>query len=124
MQIQEVGYNILRRRIGIILGQWLPVKTGLNRPLVYQIFIHLLDQQDPLNDRVVRITAGRQFKNVVDPFEFDAEQFMPYAPEILGRLMALIEEVELSDTKLALLNTVSVVVVRMEHHVKLLQSAV
>jgi hypothetical protein len=119
LQIREPSYKVLRRRIAIMLGQWVPVKPELNRPLVYQIFQHLLDRNDPLNDLVVRITAGRQLKNVVDPFEFDAERFMPYASEIIGRLMALIEEVELEETKLALLNTLSVIIVRMEHHVNI-----
>jgi len=124
VQIRQPSYKVLRRRIAIMLGQWLPVKTELNRPLVYQIFQHLLDKSDPLNDQVVRITAGRQLKNVVDPFEFDAEQFIPYASETIGRLMALIREVELEDTKLALLNTLSVIVVRMEHHVNISQRLV
>lgn len=117
VQIQQAGYNILRRRIAIVLGQWLPVKEGLNRPLVYQIFQHLLDKGDPLNDQVVRVTAGRQLKNVIDPFEFLAEPFMPYTPVILGRLMQLVEEVELSETKMALLNTINIIVGKMEHHV-------
>lgn len=93
------------------------VKEGLNRPLVYQIFQHLLDKTDSLNDQVVRVTAGRQLKNVIDPFEFLAEPFMPYTPVILGRLMQLIDEVELSETKLALLNTISIIVAKMDHHV-------
>ncbi|KAI9816698.1 MAG: hypothetical protein M1832_004986 [Thelocarpon impressellum] len=118
VQKQPPGYNILRRRIAILLGQWTPVKvSAANRPVVYQIFQHLLSRDEPLNDQVVRVTAGRQFKHVADEWEFDATAFMPYAPDILSRLMALIEEVELTETKMALLNTVSVIVVRMEHHV-------
>lgn len=117
VQIQQPGYNIIRRRIAIVLGQWLPVREGLNRPLVYQIFQHLLDKGDYLNDQVVRVTSGRQLKNVIDPFEFLAEPFVPYTKTILSRLMQLIEEVELSETKLALLNTVNVIIVKMEHHV-------
>ena len=118
VQISQSGYNILRRRAAVVLGQWLPVKEGLNRPLVYHIFQHLLDKRDQMNDQVVRVTAGRQLKNVVDPFEFVAEGFMPYVPNILSSLMALIEEVELPDTKLALLNTISVIVLKMEQHVR------
>ena len=118
VQISRSGYNILRRRAAVVLGQWLPVKDGLNRPLVYQIFQHLLDKRDQMNDQVVRVTAGRQLKNVVDPFEFVPESFMPYVPNILSSLMALIEEVELPDTKLALLNTISVIVTKMEQHVR------
>ncbi len=116
--VQQPGYNILRRRIAIILGQWLPIKEGLDRPLVYQTFQHLLDKEDPLNDQVVRVTAGRQLKSVIDPFEFASEPFMPYAPNILGRMMELTKEVELPETKMALLNTISVIVLRMERHVQ------
>ena len=93
------------------------MKEGLNRPTVYQIFQHLLNKDDKLNDVVVRVTAGRQLKNIVDPFEFTAESFIPYATGILGALMSLIEEVDLPETKMALLNTISVIVVRMEHHI-------
>lgn len=122
VQIQQPGHNVLRRRIAILLGQWLPVKEGLNRPLVYQIFQHLLDKYDQLNDQVVRVTAGRQLSNIINPFEFSAEPFMPFAPAILHRLMQLIEEVELGETKLALLNTISVIVIKMENHVSHLQT--
>lgn len=120
VQIRLPGYNVLRRRIAILLGHWLPVSDGINRPVVYQIFQYLLDRNDQLNDQVVRITAGRQLRNVVDTFEFAPEQFLPYTSEILGRLMVLIEEVELTETKLALLQTVGSIVVRMEHHVSFL----
>jgi hypothetical protein len=70
-----------------------------------------------LNDQVVRVTAGRQFSHVADDWDFQAQPFLPFAPDILSRLMALIEEVELPETKMALLNTVSVLVERLEHNV-------
>ena len=115
---QQHGYKVLRRRIAILLGQWISIQVSeTSRPMVYEIFRHLLQKGDPLNDEVVRITAGKQFKNIADDWEFDATQFLPYAPDILSQLMELIEEVELSETKLALLNTVSVLVERMEHHI-------
>ncbi|KAI9849400.1 MAG: hypothetical protein M1838_000173, partial [Thelocarpon superellum] len=118
VQTQQPGFNVLRRRIAILLGQWTPVKiAGANRSVVYQIFAHLLNADDPLNDEVVRITAGRQLKHVADEWEFAAAPFLPYAPDVLGRLMALIREIELTETKMALLNTVSVIVERMEHHI-------
>ena len=119
VQIQGAGsyVNILRRRIALLLGQWTPIKEGLNRPLIYQIFQFLLDKDDKTNDIVVRVTAGRQLKSVIDPWEFTAEDFMPFAPTLLGRMMALIEEVDLPETKLSLLSTISVIVVKMEHDV-------
>jgi hypothetical protein len=117
IQIQQPGYNVLRRRIAILLGQWLPVKENLNRTLVYQIFQYLFDKNDKLNDMVVRVTAGRQLKNIIDPFGFTPEEFLSFAQPLLSGIMSLIQEVELSETKMALLNTINVIVVRMQQHV-------
>lgn len=118
VQIQQPGYNLLRRRIAILLGQWAPVKSDeLNQAAIYQIFNHLLKRDDPVNDQVVRVTAGRQLKNILDPYEFTAEGFLPYANPILSGLLNLIQEVNLTETKMALLNTIRVAVVKLEDHV-------
>lgn len=122
VQINQPGYNILRRRIAIVLGKWLLVKEGLNRPLVYQIFQHILDKCDPLNDLVVRITAGRQLKNIILPFDFSIRTFGPYCATITSQLMTLINEVELGETKLALLNTLTTLVQNLEEEVSLSSS--
>jgi hypothetical protein len=120
VQMKRPGYNILRRRIAILIGQWVTIKVARsNRTIVYQIFQHILDKDDPLNDLVVRITAGKQFKNVIDDWDLEIEHFVPYLPGTLGRIMALIEEVELAETKMTLLNIVSIVVGRLGRHVSI-----
>lgn len=118
VQIHDQEYRLLRRRFAVVLGEWMPVKPGaMNWDAVYQIFQHLLNRDDPLNDLVVRITAGRQLRNVFEPWEFTAEGFMPYAQSILGSLMALVQEVDAAETKMGLLETVRVAVVKVENHV-------
>ncbi|KNG45188.1 importin 11 [Stemphylium lycopersici] len=115
---QAPGFNIIRRRIAILISQWITIKMAQEKkPIVYQIFQHLLDKNDPLNDQVVRITAGRKFHAVADEWEFKADAFLPYSQVTLDRLMALVQEVELPETKMALLNTISLIVERMEHHI-------
>lgn len=89
----------------------------LNMNAVYQIFQHLLNKNDPLNDLAVRITAGRQLRNVLEPYVFAPEVFLPFAPNILGSLMPLIQETESSETKMGLLETVRTVVVKLEDKV-------
>jgi hypothetical protein len=112
------GYKVLRRRVAILIGQWITIKISeANRPLVYQIFQHLLKSEDETNDHVVRVTAARQFKAVVDDFSFQAEGFLPYAPDILGRMMTLIQEVENTETKMTILETIRVMAVRLEQHI-------
>ena len=112
------GYKVLRRRVAILLSQWVPIKVSVaNRPLVYQIFQHMLKKEDETNDYVVRVTAARQFKTAIDDFTFDVEGFLPYAPDILTRIMSLIQEVENTETKLAILETIRAVAVRLEKHI-------
>ncbi|KAJ5278946.1 hypothetical protein N7478_004318 [Penicillium angulare] len=118
VQIQDQEYRLLRRRIPMVLGQWVPIQyEKLNINAVYQIFQHLLNKEDPLNDLVVRITAGRQLSQILEPYEFTPESFIPYAPSILGNLMSLVQDVDVAETKMGLLETVRVVVVKMEHHI-------
>ncbi|KKY18054.1 putative importin 11 [Phaeomoniella chlamydospora] len=117
-QMQQANYNILRRRIAILLGQWVPIKPAeLDRKIIYQIFQTILDPTDSSNDQVVRITAGRQLRQVLDPFEFEYSDFEPFAATILGRLVTLVSEVELTETKMALLETTRVAIVKMETHI-------
>ena len=111
VQKRNPGYNIIRRRAAILLGQWISIKVSeASRPAVFEIFQHLLNRDDTLNDQVVRVTAGRHLKNVFDSWEFKADQFMPFAENTITRLMHLVDEVTLTETKMALLNTISVIV--------------
>lgn len=118
VQKQKDGYYILRRRVTILLGQWCTIKISQGaRPLVYQIFQHLLNPDDKLNDEVVRISAGRQLANVANDWDFQAEQFLPYAQSILTHLMQLVQSVESTETKMTILNTISVMVERLDVHI-------
>ena len=99
-----------------MLGQWIVVKD-IDRALVYQIFQHLLNQDDAMNDYVVQVTAGRQMSQVINTWDLQVTKFTPYAGSILDRLLGLVHEVELADTKLALLSAINSIVVRLELNV-------
>lgn len=107
--------QVLRRRIAILLSQWVPIKISAEtRPLVYRIFKHFLDSQDPHNDIVVRITAARQLKHVVDEFEFNQDNFAMQAPHILKEIVNLVQTVEVEETKLAIVTTLRSIISRMD----------
>ena len=119
VQFRNPGYNLIRRRAAILLGQWVPIQPDtLDRRLAYQVFAHLLNKQDGLNDSVVQVTAGRQLRPVLEPFEFIFDDFAPYATHIFQSLMSLIRDTELSETKLALLETVRVGVTKLEDQIE------
>lgn len=115
VQVQNPEYRILRRRIAILVGQWSIVQDAHGaRPIYYQLFQFLLNREDRFNDQVVRVAAGRELGRAVDAWEYDATEFLPFADDLIAKLMGLVEEVELPETKINLLNTISVIVERME----------
>ncbi|KAK3388872.1 armadillo-type protein [Sordaria brevicollis] len=117
-QIQDSMSKLLRRRIAILLNQWISIRIAEeSRPAVYEIFRHLMNPDDPHNDQVVRITAAREFKGIVDDFGFQGEQFLPFAPDVFNQLMGLLQEVASDETKLTVLDTIRAIVQRMETHI-------
>ncbi len=117
-QLTSPYCQVIRRRIGILLSQWTPVKaTKDSRRVIYEIYRRFLDPKDSNNDIVVRITAGRQLKAVVDEFGFDGEQFLPFASDILTELVSLLQNVVIDETKLAILETTRSLIERMGTHV-------
>ncbi|KAI0197676.1 putative importin 11 [Astrocystis sublimbata] len=110
--------QILRRRIAILLGQWVPVRLpDETRPMVYEIFRHFLNSSDPHNDIVVRITAARHFKAVVSEFGFDEKLFAPHAPIVLKELIDLVQNLEVDETKLAIIETLRNLIERMDNSI-------
>ncbi|KAK3329521.1 armadillo-type protein [Apodospora peruviana] len=117
-QLQNPMAKLLRRRIAILLSQWIPVRCSQeSKPTVYEIFRHLLNPEDTHNDEVVRITAARELKSVADDFEFTGAAFLPFAADIFNVLINLLQEVSSDETKVAILGTIRVIVSRMETHV-------
>ncbi|KAL6889433.1 armadillo-type protein [Trichoderma longibrachiatum] len=111
-------YKVLRRRIAILISQWAPVRLAeSSRPIVYQIFQHFLSSNDETNDIVVRITAARQLRWVADELDFSATAFLPYTSDVLNALTELVQNVESDETKLAILESIRILVTRMEEQV-------
>ncbi|KAL2257554.1 hypothetical protein VTK26DRAFT_9478 [Humicola hyalothermophila] len=118
VQIQGPMAKLLRRRIAILLSQWIHIKTSAaSKQIVYEIFSRLMDPSDQCNDEVVRITAARQLKNVAEEFEFDAENFRSFTGPIFSHLVKLLQELESDEPKLAVLETVRILVSRMEMYI-------
>ena len=117
---QQTGglHRVLRRRIAILISQWAPVKLDdASRPIVYQIFRHFLNPSDETNDLVVRITAARQLRWIADELEFNPEAFLPYTSDVLSQLSDLIQSLAIDETKLAILESIRILVTRMEEQV-------
>ena len=114
---QQTGglHKILRRRIAILVSQWATIElTDASRPIVYEMFRHFLGSSDDSNDLVVRITAARQLRWIVDELGFDVEAFLPFTADVLSQLSELIHNIDADETKLAILESMRILVTRME----------
>ncbi|KAH7493624.1 hypothetical protein FOMA001_g1653 [Fusarium oxysporum f. sp. matthiolae] len=110
--------KVLRRRIAILVSQWAPIKLDdSSRPIVYQIYRHFLNPEDETNDVVVRITAARQLRWIADELDFNVDAFLPYTSDVLSQLINLVQSVDVDETKLAILESIRILVTRMEEQV-------
>ncbi|KAL7620333.1 hypothetical protein AAE478_009327 [Parahypoxylon ruwenzoriense] len=114
--------QILRRRIAILLSQWVLAMNAVDasRSLVYEIFRHFLNPNDQCNDIVVRITAARQFKIVINEEWPVKDLLAPFARDILAELISLLQGVDIDETKLAILATIKIFVERMDYDVNVM----
>ncbi|GAO50190.1 ARM repeat-containing protein [Saitoella complicata NRRL Y-17804] len=115
VQIQEPMYKIIRRRITILIGQWISVKVSKPvRVHVYTIFQHLLNPNDPINDFVVRYTAAQYLKACVDEWDFETDVFLPFMKDVLERTIALMGEAEQIESRMKILQVIDVIIDRVE----------
>ncbi|KAK7203529.1 armadillo-type protein [Myxozyma melibiosi] len=110
--------RIIFRRIAIIISDWVSVKCGQQtRKIIYDVLARLLDPSLPLNDLVVQLSAASALKSAVDEWDFKLEDFLPYLELFLTRIMEMMNKMEMIETKLALLQVISVIVEVSEMHI-------
>lgn len=111
-------HRIILRRIALIISEWISVKCGQEtRKIVYQVLAQILDPSHPLNDMVVQLTGSSALKCAVDEWDFKMTDFLPYMELFLTRIIEMMDKVEIIETKLALLQVISVIVEVSETHI-------
>uniref|UniRef100_A0A336M1T8 CSON010450 protein n=1 Tax=Culicoides sonorensis TaxID=179676 RepID=A0A336M1T8_CULSO len=116
LQVRDPAVKCIRRRIIWLVGTWTAVKFDRElRPNVYEACGMLLD---PDEDLVVRLVASQTLKNILDDFEFNPEQFLPYLEVTFVRLYNLLQNVCECETKMNILKTMSFIIQKMSFSIK------
>ncbi|XP_055541390.1 importin-11 [Wyeomyia smithii] len=111
------NYRIIRKRIIWLIGRWTGVRFSKSlRPEVYRACLELLQ---PSEDLAVRLTASKTLKNIMDDFEFDAEQFLEFLEPVITLLFTLLKEASECDTKMTILYVMSFIIEKMSMAIKL-----
>lgn len=111
LKIKDNNYRIIRRRVCQLIGQWCGVRASQSlRPAMYAALLEPLSRSD--EDAAVKLAAAEALRSTIDDFNFDVEQFAPYAPHAIAALYELLVESEECDTKMHVLHVVSYVMER------------
>ncbi|XP_022824484.1 importin-11 isoform X1 [Spodoptera litura] len=112
LKIKDNNYRIIRRRVCQLIGQWCGVRASQSlRPAMYAALLEPLSSPD--EDAAVKLAAAEALRSTIDDFNFDVEQFAPFAPHAIAALYELLVESEEMDTKMHVLHVVSFVTERM-----------
>ncbi|KAF9204782.1 hypothetical protein BGZ49_004879 [Haplosporangium sp. Z 27] len=115
VQNPDPSYRIIRRRIAWMIGKWVSVNVSKDaRPIVYTIMLHLLRPEEHL---AVRIAAAQNLRACIDDWDFEPATFAPFLGQTVQGLRLVIGEVEEPDSKMRILNCMSVIVERMDEHI-------
>lgn len=110
--------RILKRRVCLIIREWVPVKCSpQGRVAVYELLLNLLLPENPVNDKVVRLTAIQTLRIIVDDWDFVKKDFEPYLNSFIKSAITLLRDLLLPESKLYVLKTMSVLVERCNPHV-------
>ncbi|GBP21811.1 Importin-11 [Eumeta japonica] len=111
LKVKDDNYRIIRRRVCQLIGQWCGVRASQSlRPAMYEALLEPLARRG--EDPAVKLAAAEALRSTVDDFNFDLQQFAPYAPHVLSALYDLLVESEECDTKMHVLHVLSYVMER------------
>ncbi|KAL3531674.1 hypothetical protein ACH5RR_005195 [Cinchona calisaya] len=98
--------RIIHRKVALILGQWVSEIKGDTRRPVYCALIRLLQDRD----LCVRLAASRSLYFHIEDANFSEHDFSDLLPICWDLCFNLMEEVQEFDSKVQVLNTISVLI--------------
>ncbi|XP_072975414.1 uncharacterized protein [Typha angustifolia] len=96
--------HIIHRKIALILGQWVSEIKGDTRKLVYHALVRLLQNEDI----AVRLAACWSLCYLVQDTNFSEQDILELLPTCLTLCFKLMEDVQEFDSKVQVLNFISV----------------
>ncbi|KAH9846976.1 ARM repeat-containing protein [Lenzites betulinus] len=114
-QVTDHNYAIVKRRIAWLLGKLVADEClNANNPKLWQVLVHLLQDEGPGSDAVVRLTAATAIRECVDSLNFDANVFAPFLPPVVSVLVKLTAEADTLEAKRRITDSLNTVIERAE----------
>ncbi|CAK9442204.1 uncharacterized protein LODBEIA_P59470 [Lodderomyces beijingensis] len=107
MQSNSKEMRILRRRLCLIIKEWVGVKcSSESRDSIYKVLLFFLCDEGM--DVVVKLASIQTLKAMIDDWDFSKTQFQPYLNDFVRILLAHFQKLEQVESKLFMLNTLNV----------------
>ncbi|KAI1796323.1 ARM repeat-containing protein [Ganoderma leucocontextum] len=112
------SYPIVKRRIAWLLGKLiLDECLTANNVTLWRVLVHLLQDQGPGSDAVVRLTAAINIRECVDSLKFDTDSFAPFLPTVVTCLVQLTAEADSLEAKRRINDSLNTVIERVESRI-------
>ncbi|KAI0750869.1 ARM repeat-containing protein [Daedaleopsis nitida] len=109
------SYPIVKRRIAWLLGKLVADEClHASIPQLWQVLVHLLQDEGPGSDAVVRLTAAIAIRECVDSLNFDGNSFAPFLPPVVTSLVKLTAEADSLEAKRRITDSLNTVIERAE----------
>ncbi|KAL7282456.1 hypothetical protein ACG7TL_003927 [Trametes sanguinea] len=114
-QVADHNYAIVKRRIAWLLGKLVSDECiAANTSKLWQVLVHLLQDQGPGSDAVVRLTAAIAIRECVDSLKFDPDVFAPFLPSVVQSLVQLTADADTLESKRRITDSLNTVIERAE----------
>lgn len=107
-------HSILQQHVMWMIGEWIDVKfSKANRVQLYSLVSAILAANG--TDLVLKLTACKTLRIALDDFDFEVNNFASFVTGVFPSLCGLLVEVEECDTKMMVLNLISLTIQRYFH---------
>ncbi|CDO76254.1 hypothetical protein BN946_scf184470.g12 [Trametes cinnabarina] len=114
-QVADHNYAIVKRRIAWLLGKLVSDECiPADKPQLWQVLVHLLQDRGPGSDAVVRLTAAIAIRECVDSLRFNADVFAPFLPTVVQCLIQLTADADTLESKRRITDSLNTVIERAE----------
>jgi hypothetical protein len=112
MATNHESYRIIRRRITLVISEWVGIGCSLaTRVEIYKFLMTLLDKNDHRNDVVVQLYALQALRYTIDDWDFRPEAFEPYVDTTFCQIFELLTtQLKYLEAKLAVLQVLAIIV--------------
>jgi hypothetical protein len=101
--------KILKRRMCLIISEWVGVQCSReSRISIYKLLIDFMQPENKNNDIVVKLATVQTLMAVVNDWDFQKADFKPFMNEVVKLLMNVLPGLELTETKMYIFKTLSV----------------